>query len=112
MTIQLISRDWSLRGPEERRLRSMMLGSGGGYERRRIIKAKQLSRLGRIFADGRRIDEALRLAARDAIRKHKQHNVPVVVWRDGATAWVPTRELGMKVYRKTTRGRRLSKRGR
>jgi hypothetical protein len=76
------------------------------------VKAKQLSRLGQIFADGRRIDEALRLAARDAIRKHKQHNAPVVVWRDGATAWVPTRELGVKASRKTTRARRLVKRER
>jgi len=52
------------------------------------MKAKQGSRIGQIFADGRQIDEALRLAARDAIRKHARHNVPVVVWRDGGIAWV------------------------
>jgi len=57
------------------------------------MKAKQISRVGQIFADGRRIDEALRLAARDAIRKHEQHNAPVVVWRDGRTALVSAREL-------------------
>jgi len=57
------------------------------------MKAKQVSRVGRIFADGRRIDEALRLAARDAIRKHEQHNALVVVWRDGRTALVSAREL-------------------
>ena len=68
------------------------------------MKAKQISRVGQIFADGRRIDEALRLAARDAIRKHQQHNAPVV-WRDGSTAWVPARELNVKKgSRKTTRG--------
>jgi len=75
------------------------------------MKAKQVSRVGRIFADGRRIDEALRLAARDAIRKHEQRNALVVVWRDGGTAWVPPRELNVKASRKTTRGKRLPKRG-
>jgi len=75
------------------------------------MKPRQVSRVGRIFADGRRIDEALRLAARDAIRKHEQHNAPVVVWRDGGIAWVPPRELNVKASRKTTRARRLAKRG-
>ena len=73
------------------------------------MKAKRGSRVGQIFADGRRIDEALRLAARDAIRKHELHNAPVVVWRDGGTAWVPARELSTRVLRKTTRRRRLTK---
>jgi hypothetical protein len=90
----------------------MTLLSGDGSGRRQVMKAKQISRVGQIFADGRRIDEALRLAARDAIRKHEQHNAPVVVWRDGSTAWVPARELNVKKgSRKTTRGRRLAKRG-
>lgn len=90
----------------------MMLLSGDGSGRRPVMKAKQISRVGQIFADGRRIDEALRLAARDAIRKHELHNAPMVVWRDGGTAWVAPRELSMKISRKTTRGRRVSKRAR
>ena len=77
------------------------------------MKAKQGSRIGEIFADGRQIDEALRLAARDAIRKHALHNVPVVVWRDGGIAWVPARELGAKTQRKSTRkAARSPRRGR
>jgi hypothetical protein len=56
------------------------------------MKARQGSRIGQIFADGRQIDEALRLAARDAIRKHALHDAPVVIWRDGRTAWVPAQE--------------------
>lgn len=59
-------------------------------------RTKQLSRIGRIFADGRRIDRALKMAARDAIRKHELHDAPVVVWRDGHIAWVPARELSAK----------------
>jgi hypothetical protein len=65
---------------------------------------------GKIFADGRRIDEALRLAARDAIRLHVQHDMPVVVWRDGGIALVPPGELSAKASRKTTGRRRLTKR--
>jgi hypothetical protein len=77
------------------------------------MKARQGSRIGQIFADGRQIDEALRLAARDAIRKHALHDAPVVLWRDGRIAWVPARELGAKTQRKTTRkGTRSPKRGR
>jgi hypothetical protein len=77
------------------------------------MKAKQGSRIGEIFADGRQIDKALRLAARDAVRKHALHDAPVVVWRDGRIAWVPARELGAKTQRKTTRkGTRSTKRGR
>jgi hypothetical protein len=55
----------------------------------------------------------LRLAARDAIRKHALHDAPVVIWRDGRTAWVPAQELGAKTRRKTARkGTRSQKRGR
>jgi len=77
------------------------------------MTARQGSRIGKIFADGRQIDEALRLAARDAIRKHALHDAPVVIWRDGRTAWVPARELTSKTSQKTIRnGKRSSKRGR
>jgi hypothetical protein len=78
------------------------------------MKARQGSRIGQIFADGRQIDEALRLAARDAIRKHALHEAPVVLWRDGRIAWVPARELVAKTQRKTTtrKGTRSPKRGR
>jgi hypothetical protein len=87
-----------------------MLFSGDGSWKRPAMKAKQLSRVGKIFADGRRIDEALRLAARDAIRLHVQHDMPVVVWRDGGIALVPPGELSAKASRKTTGRRRLTKR--
>lgn len=77
------------------------------------MKARRGSRIGQIFADGRRIDEALRLAARDAIRKHELHNAPVVIWRDGRTAWVPAQELSTRLPPKTARRRKpVSKRGR
>jgi hypothetical protein len=54
-----------------------------------VLGRRQLSRLGRIFADGRRIDRALKMAARVAIREYELHDAPVVIWRDGHVAWVP-----------------------
>ena len=83
-----------------------------GPGRKQPKKAKPLSRIGKIFAHGRRIDEALKLAARDAIRKHAQHNLTVAVWRDGGVVWVPARELLVKAARKATERTRSAKRGR
>jgi len=57
------------------------------------MKARQGSRVGEIFANGHQIDEALRSAVREVIRKHRKHNAPVVIWRDGGTAWVPAQDL-------------------
>ena len=69
------------------------------------MRARQGSRIGQIFADGRQIDEALRLAARDAIRKHQLHDAPVVIWRNGRTELVPAEELSTKAPLKPSRKR-------
>ena len=77
------------------------------------MKPRRGSRIGQIFADGRRIDEALRLAAQDALRKHELHNATVVIWRNGRIAWVPAQELRTGVPAKTARRRKpVSKRAR
>jgi len=47
----------------------------------------------RIFADGRRIDRALKSAVKGAIRDHQKRNAPVVVWRNGRAALVPAQQL-------------------
>jgi uncharacterized membrane protein len=57
------------------------------------MKARRGSRVGEIFANGHQIDEALRSAVRQVIRKHRKHNLPVVIWRDGRTTWVPAQDL-------------------
>jgi hypothetical protein len=69
------------------------------------VRARQLSRIGRIFADGRLIDEALRSAVREAIQAHAVDNVPVAIWRDGAVAWVSARELSEEAPPKGARRR-------
>ena len=76
-------------------------------------RTRSSSRIGRIFADDRRIDEALKRAVRKAIRTHERHDVPVVLWRDGRVALVPARELrvGQRRTRPAASPVRSQKRG-
>ncbi len=46
-----------------------------------------------LFEDGRLIDEALRLAARDARRLHKALGSPMATWLDGRVVWIPPEEI-------------------
>ena len=39
------------------------------------------------------IDEALRLAARDARRLHKALGSPMATWQDGRVIWIPPEEI-------------------
>ena len=49
--------------------------------------------ISRIFSEGTPIDNAIVLAARNAIKEHKQKGQPLVVWRDGKTVLIPPEEL-------------------
>ena len=66
---------------------------GGESWWKHVPKAKQGVRMDRIFADGRRIDRALKSAVKGAIRDHQKRNAPVVVWRNGRAALVPAQQL-------------------
>lgn len=46
-----------------------------------------------IFAEGTQIDEALRLAVREAVRRHKLLGNPIAVWRDGKVCWLKPEEI-------------------
>jgi hypothetical protein len=49
----------------------------------------------RIFIeDGHLIDEALRQGVRDAMTRHKELGLPVVIYRNGKTEWVMPEDLG------------------
>ncbi len=77
------------------------------------MRARQGSRVGQIFADGHQIDEALRSAVRQVIRKHRKYNAPVVIWRNGRTAWVPADDLKTTAQPTAAlKSKRVSKRGR
>ncbi len=48
----------------------------------------------RIFVERRDlIDEALRQGVREAILRHKEAGLPLVIYRDGKTVWVQADEL-------------------
>jgi hypothetical protein len=39
------------------------------------------------------IEQALRLAVRDALIQHKRAGNPICVWRDGKVVWIPAAEI-------------------
>ncbi|MDX1934003.1 MAG: hypothetical protein SFU56_15490 [Capsulimonadales bacterium] len=49
--------------------------------------------LGDTEEDGRRIDTALALGVRAALRRHKQNRQAIVVWEDGKVKWIPAEEI-------------------
>lgn len=46
-----------------------------------------------LLLDGRRIEAALRKASRNALLAHKREGVPLPVWKDGTTVWIPPEEI-------------------
>jgi hypothetical protein len=46
-----------------------------------------------IFREGTPIDRAMQAATRDAIKRHKQAGLPMLVWRDGQTVLMSPEEL-------------------
>jgi hypothetical protein len=58
------------------------------------MKADARRDLDRIFVEeGDLIAEAIRKGARDAIFRHKQAGLPVVVYRDAKIMWIDPSEL-------------------
>ncbi len=47
----------------------------------------------KVFADGTLIDEALKRAAREAVRQHKRNGHPIVEWRDGHVVWIQPEDI-------------------
>lgn len=43
--------------------------------------------------DSLRIDTALAMGVRAALRRHKHNGHPVVVWEDGKVKWIPPEEI-------------------
>ena len=49
-----------------------------------------------IFESGTQVDKAVERAARQALRRHKALNQPIVVWRNGAPALIPPDQIEIK----------------
>jgi hypothetical protein len=52
------------------------------------MKARKQKSIGQLFAEGRAIDAAMRKAAQEAQRRHREAGQPMVVWRNGKTVLV------------------------
>ena len=42
-----------------------------------------------LFKSGKPINDAISKATREAVKRHQQAQLPVVVWRDGKIVWLP-----------------------
>ena len=58
--------------------------------------AKGEKNIAKIFAEGKLIDKALRMAAREALLRHKQAGVPIVVWRRGKVVRIPADKIKVR----------------
>lgn len=59
------------------------------------MKAEAPKDVNRIFVeDGHLIDEALKQGVRDAVLRHKEAGLPVILYRDGKAVRVMPQELG------------------
>ena len=59
------------------------------------MKAEAPKDVNRIFVeDGHLIDEALKQGVRDAVIRHKEAGLPVVLYRDGKAVLVMPQDLG------------------
>jgi hypothetical protein len=61
--------------------------------RNRAGRGKDISR---IFAEGTLIDEALAQGVQEALRRHKQAGLPIAVWQNGKTVWVPPEQIELR----------------
>jgi hypothetical protein len=57
------------------------------------MRAKNAKDIDRIFEDGKLIDKALADATREAVLRHKQLGLPIVVYRKGETVWIPAEKI-------------------
>jgi hypothetical protein len=59
------------------------------------MKPEAQKDVNRIFVEnGHLIDEALKQGVRDAMLRHKEAGLPVVIYRDGNAVWVMPEDLG------------------
>ena len=49
--------------------------------------------IGKIFAEGTLIDEAVRKAVKEAVLMHKRAGNPIVVCKDGEMVWLSPEEI-------------------
>jgi hypothetical protein len=58
-------------------------------------RADSEKNIDQIFEEGTLIDEALAQGVQEALRIHKQAGLPIVVWEDGQTVWIPAEKISL-----------------
>ena len=62
---------------------------------REPMKTEEKKDVNRILVEDRHlIDEALKQGVRDAMLRHKEAGLPVVIYREGKAVWVMPEDLG------------------
>lgn len=56
-------------------------------------KPDQADDLEALLQDDALVGAAMRKAARQAVREHRDEGLPLAMWRDGEVVWVPAEEL-------------------
>jgi hypothetical protein len=51
--------------------------------------------IGKIFAEGTEIDEAIRRAVREAVLMHKQAGNPIFAMKNGKMVWIQPEEIDL-----------------
>ncbi len=59
------------------------------------MAAHYRDRIEEVLADREKLTEALATGVREALKKHKQADNPVVVWRDGKMVWIKPEEINI-----------------
>jgi hypothetical protein len=88
----------------------------GARQPRRKVKGDRSS-ISALFADGRAIDEALRLGVQDALLRHKRLGQRVATWEDGRVVvleadQIPVQAPTVAANRRSRTPKRASPRGR
>lgn len=53
--------------------------------------------VGAILMEGKLVDAALAAAVREALRRHRQAELPVAEWRNGKTVWLGPDEIEERI---------------
>lgn len=61
------------------------------------MAAKAGKDVGGILRKGKLVDAALAAAVREALRRHRQVELPVAEWRDGRTVWLGPDEIEERI---------------
>ena len=58
-----------------------------------LMNRKQSAAVKSRVSEDQRIDDALNLAAQDAVEAHRKAGLPLAVWKDGQVVWIQPDEV-------------------